>query len=156
MLTYHKITEEEKYLIAEWKYEGDYAIYNMESYEEQKKSGCGFANPKNNFYSFYDEEILIGFINLQEQEKEVFFGIGVNPDYCSEGYGQQIIQSACKLACRMFPGKLLYLEVRTWNVRAIRCYEKSGFHIEGEEFQRITPIGKGVFYRMIKEDKGVE
>ena len=73
MLTYHKITEEEKYLIAEWKYEGDYAIYNMESYEEQKKSGCGFANPKNNFYSFYDEEILIGFINLQEQEKEVFF-----------------------------------------------------------------------------------
>lgn len=37
MITYHKTTEEEKYLITEWKYEGEYAMYNNEPYEEQKK-----------------------------------------------------------------------------------------------------------------------
>ena len=32
MLTYHKTTEEEKYRITAWKYDGDYAIYNSTPY----------------------------------------------------------------------------------------------------------------------------
>lgn len=91
MLTYHKTTEEEKYIITEWKYSGEYAIYNNEPYAEQKKRGSGFANSKNNFYSFYDGTMIIGFINLYKKEAEVFFGIGVNPDCCNKGYGQQMV-----------------------------------------------------------------
>ena len=53
MLTYHKTTEEEKYVITEWKYPGEYAVYDSTPYEEQKKRGFGFANPSNHFYSFY-------------------------------------------------------------------------------------------------------
>ena len=64
MLEYHKMTEEEKYCIARWKYPGEYAIYNSLSYEEQKKRGFGFANPENHLYSFYDGKDLVGFINL--------------------------------------------------------------------------------------------
>lgn len=56
MLTYHQTTENEKYEINDWKYSGDYAIYNNPPYEEQKKTGRGFANPANHFYSFYDNE----------------------------------------------------------------------------------------------------
>ena len=33
MLTYHKTTEEEKYRITAWKYDGDYAIYNSTGQE---------------------------------------------------------------------------------------------------------------------------
>ena len=51
MLEYHKMTEEEKYCIARWKYPGEYAIYNSLSYEEQKKRGFGFANPENHLLS---------------------------------------------------------------------------------------------------------
>lgn len=153
MLTYHKTTEEEKYLIADWKYCGDYVIYNNQPYEEQKKSKSGFANPKNNFYSFYEKTALIGFINLHEEKTEVFFGIGVNPDACNKGYGKQMIQIACEISKSLFGEKPLYLEVRTWNKRAIRCYEKAGFHIEGEDFRKITPVGEGVFYRMVKVTK---
>ena len=54
MLACHPTTEEEKILITEWKYEGEYSVYNAEPYEEQKKKGFGFANPQNHFYSFYD------------------------------------------------------------------------------------------------------
>ena len=57
MLEYHKMTEEEKYCIARWKYPGEYAIYNSLSYEEQKKRGFGFANPENHLYSFYDIKV---------------------------------------------------------------------------------------------------
>lgn len=151
-LTCHPTTEEEKYLITAWNYTGDYAIYNNSPYEEQKKRGFGFANPQNNFYSFYDGTSLVGFVNLSEEENEVFFGIGVNPDYCSHGYGQQMTRIACKLSQTLFPGKPLYLEVRTWNTRAVRCYEKAGFHITGEPISQKTSIGEGLFYRMTREE----
>lgn len=96
MLACHPTTEEEKILITEWKYEGEYSVYNAEPYEEQKKKGFGFANPQNHFYSFYDEKKLIGFINLYEEKTEVFFGIGVKPEECGKGYGSQMTETACK------------------------------------------------------------
>ena len=151
MITYHKTTEEEKYTIAGWKYSGDYAVYNSAPYEEQKKRGIGFANSKNNFYSFYDDAVLIGFINLYEEETEVFFGIGANPDYCGRGYGSIMTRTACAISGSLFPGKPLYLEVRTWNTRAVRCYEKAGFHIVGEPIRQTTSAGEGTFYHMIHD-----
>lgn len=151
MLTYHQTTENEKYEINDWKYSGDYAIYNNPPYEEQKKTGRGFANPANHFYSFYDNEALIGFINLSDEGSEVFFGIGANPDYCSKGYGQQMTQTAWEISQQLFPGKPVYLEVRTWNKRAVRCYEKAGFHIVGDPIHQTTSAGDGVFYHMIRE-----
>ena len=151
MLACHPTTEEEKILITEWKYEGEYSVYNAEPYEEQKKKGFGFANPQNHFYSFYDEKKLIGFINLYEEKTEVFFGIGVKPEECGKGYGSQMTEIACKISRELFPGKPLYLKVRTWNQRAVRCYEKAGFHIVGEPIRQTTSAGEGVFYHMIRE-----
>ena len=126
MLTYHQTTEAEKYRITAWEYEGEYAIYNATPYAEQKKKGFGFANPLNHFYSFYAGEELVGFINLYEEETEVF-------------------------SRRLFPGKPLYLEVRTWNTRAVRCYQKAGFRIVGEPLRQTTSLGEGLFYRMVAQ-----
>lgn len=100
MLTYHQTTEAEKYRITAWEYEGEYAIYNATPYAEQKKKGFGFANPLNHFYSFYAGEELVGFINLYEEETEVFFGIGVAPAHCGKGYGRQMTEIACTLSHR--------------------------------------------------------
>ena len=52
MLTHHRTTEEEKYSITNWKYEGKYSIYNEKPYEEHKRNHYGFANPQNNFFPF--------------------------------------------------------------------------------------------------------
>ena len=71
MLEYHKTTEAEKYTISDWKYEGEYALYNKAPYEEDKRTGRGFANTKSNFFSFVDGEKLVGFTNLVEEGKEV-------------------------------------------------------------------------------------
>ena len=151
MLTYHRTTEDEKYIITNWKYEGEYAIYNDEPYEEQKKKGFGFGNPKNNHFSFYNGDLLVGFINLYDEETEVFFGIGANRVCCGKGYGQQMTKIAREISNELFPGKPMYLEVRTWNERAIKCYEKAGFHIEGEPIKQTTPLGEGVFYHMVTD-----
>ena len=111
----------------------------------------GFCNPKRdkNFFSYYDGEVLVGFTNLLEEESGVFVGIGVSPDLCSKGYGQQILSLVKERSFRLYPGKPLYLEVRCWNRRAVACYQRAGFAIEGQPFEQTTSMGKGSFYRMV-------
>ena len=151
-LTYHIITEDEAREVCSWKYPEEYACYNQPPYEELQQKQAMFCDPvrKNNFYSYYDGGQLIGFTNLSEEEHEVFLGIAVHPDFCNKGYGTSIIETACQISHQLYPGKSLYLVVRTWNKRAIRCYEKAGFVIDGETFELRTYSGIGTFYRMIR------
>lgn len=153
-LSYHPIREDEKQAICEWVYDGEYSIYNLPSYEEMKEKNLGFANPQKekNFYTYFDNNTLVGFTNILEEETEVFIGIGVNPDCCSKGYGQKILEIASQICAQKYPGKPLYLEVRTWNERAVRCYQKVGFVIDGDVIEQETYIGHSTFYRMIKKN----
>ena len=127
MIAYHIMTEDEKEIISDWNYTKDYEIYNMPSYQQQKENCIGFGNPlrDRNFYSYYDGDKLIGFTNILEETGEVFLGIGVAPDMCSCGYGFKIIKIAEDISKELYPEKPIYLEVRTWNQRAINCYKKS-------------------------------
>lgn len=122
-----------------------------------KEKGFAFGNPERdkNFYSFVENGRLIGFVNILEEEKEVFIGIGVDPNCCGHGYGQKILELAAEISRKNTPGKPLYLEVRTWNRRAVCCYEKAGFKIDGDEIRQETSIGEGRFYRMIKENQEI-
>lgn len=152
-LTYHTITEEEAKEVCSWKYPDEYACYNQPPYEELQEKGAMFCDParKSNFRSFYDSEQLIGFTNLAEEANEVYLGIAVHPDYCSQGYGSAIVELTCRISAELYPNKPIYLVVRTWNKRAIRCYEKAGFVIDGNTFEMKTYSGIGTFYRMIRK-----
>lgn len=150
MLHMHLVTESEKYAISDWKYEGEFAIYNDIPYDDAKKAGTGFANPLNSFYSFYDGDTLVGFTNLVEEETEIFVGIGVSPTLCGRGYGREMLLETAAIAAERFPNKPLYLEVRTWNARAVKCYEHAGFRVDGTAFTQTTHIGEGEFYRMVR------
>ena len=45
MLKYHLMDEREKEIISNWKYEGEYGLYNMPPYREQKEQRTAFGNP---------------------------------------------------------------------------------------------------------------
>ena len=49
---------------------------------------------------------LIGFTNLLDEESNVFFGIGVNPEYCNKGMGKSIIKLALDVCRIKYPNKL--------------------------------------------------
>ena len=148
MLTFHNVlTEEEKAQICQWQYHGEYAIYNV------KPNGkTGIYNPENqtNYYAFYDDDVFVGYINLIERNNKFSIGIAVKPQLCGNGYGTQMLKICCEIACSINPVKPLGLQVRSWNRRAIHCYEKTGFVISGDEYELTTPSGKGMFYRMVK------
>lgn len=144
------LTEYEKQEICAWKYDGEYAVYNLPVYEVMKEKKIAFMNPERevDYMAYYYNDIFIGYTNIREKEKGVFIGIGVKPDMCGRGYGQLIMKEACRICKDLYPDKLPYLEVRTWNERAIRCYRKSGFEIVGDPFELELPKEKVRFYRM--------
>lgn len=146
------LTEKDKEEICSWKYDDDYSIYNLPPFKEMKKLQKGFFNPlsEKNYRAFLFDKILVGYINLNEKEKEIFLGIGVHPDFCGKGYGKIILRKACEISKTLYPDKPMYLEVRTWNKRAIACYESAGFKIVGDAFERTTEIGNGLFFRMVR------
>lgn len=152
-LVYKNLSEEAKRQICAWKYDGAYDIYNLPDFEEMQARQTGFMNPRSekNYYGFYEEERLVGFVNILEEKEEVFIGIGVNPELCGKHYGQKMLLKAYEISKKRYPDKPLYLEVRTWNKRAVTCYERAGFSIDGEAYELTTGIGQGTFYRMIKE-----
>ena len=150
-LTYRHPTDADKREICAWRYEGEYAMYDLPPYEEMREMQMGFLNPvkEKNFYVFLDDTGLVGFVNIAEEETEVFIGIGTAPYLCGKGYGHQMLLDAYELSQSLYPQKPLYLEVRCWNERAMKCYQKAGFQIDGEAFEQETHIGAGKFYRMI-------
>lgn len=149
MLKSQQMTREEAIQICDWKYPDEYSIYDMPSYKEMESKGIALANPKNikSYYTFYDGEVLVGFINLLNEGHVMFLGIGVTPKQCNKGYGHQILEQAVNLSRTLYGNKQIYLEVRSWNKRAVKCYEKAGFIIVNT-IQQETYAGKGDFYRM--------
>ena len=151
-LIYRSLSEDDKQQICSWKYEGEYEMYNLPPYDEMREQQIGFCNPKSekNYFAFLDGDVLAGFVNILEEQTEVFIGIGVNPNLCGKHYGRNILQTAYEISKQRYPDKPLYLEVRTWNTRAVKCYQRAGFHIDGEPFELTTGIGTGTFYRMVR------
>ena len=72
-------------------------------------------------------------------------------DLCNKHYGQRMLLITYEISKKLYPNKPLYLEVRTWNIRAVKCYQKAGFRIDGQAYELTTGIGTGTFYRMIRE-----
>ena len=144
-MTHHPLTEAHKREICSWKYPEPYSVYNLPSFDTLKEQQTGFMDPgrEKDYLGFSANDILVGYVNLREKPGGIFVGIGVHPDYCNQGVGRQILQMIPALCS----GQPLYLIVRTWNRRAIRCYQHAGFHIDGEPFEQ---PGRGKFYRMTR------
>ena len=152
-MRHRSLTEDDKQRICCWRYDDEYAIYDLPSYDVMSERKIGFLDPKNekNYFAFLDGDALVGFVKLQEKDTEVFVGVGVDPALCGRHYGRGILEEAYRISKQLYPEKPLYLEVRTWNTRAVKCYESAGFCVDGEPYELTTPVGKGSFYRMVRE-----
>lgn len=150
-----KFTEELAKEITTWTYKGDYDIYNLPSWDEVVKKQISLCKKekRENFIGYLNSENnLIGFVNLLDEGESVFFGIGVKPEYCGIGIGKQIMRMALDECKKKYPRKPIVLEVRSWNERAVKCYESQGFKIVDSK-QQETYLGVGEFFVMKYDEK---
>lgn len=138
--------------ICEWEYSPPYNIYGWMSWEQMEALGVEFGDPllrSEQYVSVVDEQgNLCGFAQLFPMEGVVRLGVGMRPDLCGNGMGQQFMQAIVQAALARYPDREIDLEVLTWNQRAIRAYQKSGFTIT-DTYERRTPTGNKPFYCMV-------
>lgn len=139
-MRYKFINMNEKYAgeIRKWAYEGEYEIYN---YANSKS----LFDPANwyNIYAVLDENddlvAEVTFYNNTSDEvdtsfeaNDMFYGQGMRPDLAGKGYGSELITQALKFGINKYNYKRegIFLDVLSFNLRAIKAYEKCGFKLD--------------------------
>jgi RimJ/RimL family protein N-acetyltransferase len=89
---------------------------------------------------------LLGEISLEVVNwaaRDAFVGLGIGPrDFWGKGYGTEAMQLILQYAFAEINLRRVTLTVFEYNPRAIRSYEKAGFHPEGRQRGVITREGK--------------
>ncbi len=121
--------------ISHWSYEGEYAIYSFDaSPETLDELLCG------EYVACLDEtERLVGYFcfgksaRIPTVEAEPYeegwldIGLGLHPELCGQGRGQDFLQAGMAYAAEHFSCPSLRLTVAAFNQRAIRLYHNCGF-----------------------------
>lgn len=150
--TFHPLTQEQAELIAfKWRYEGDYAFYNMDADEEDLASFLDADERRNTTFAILEANELIGFVTLQfESADTVSIGLGMRPDLTGSGNGNQFLTLILEWIEVTYRPRTIQLAVATFNKRAIRLYESLGF-IPQDTFMQETNGGVYPFLSMTRE-----
>ncbi|MBW3083104.1 GNAT family N-acetyltransferase [Bifidobacterium phasiani] len=87
------LTQEHALEIAdEWKYDGEYAFYDMtadvEDYEEFVDEDL---RNRNDHYEVWENDRLIGFFCVVKEDRSIEIGLGMRPDMCGKGMGRRFV-----------------------------------------------------------------
>lgn len=90
---------------------------------------------------------LIGYGRIFRHEGKTFIGVGLKPSWCGRGYGAPVMTELVRECRKRYPGDPVALEVRSFNERALKCYQKAGFVVKAS-YHKETLIGGDDFYYM--------
>lgn len=131
-ITLGAFTEAHAIEVSTWQYPGIYSVYNLVPWAEIVENHWSLSDEdlrKEQFHTIYLNGEMIGFGRIQKAENRIDLGIGLKPECCGQGLGLPTMRVLVAKAEAMFPGEIISLEVRQFNERAIKCYEKAGFKV---------------------------
>lgn len=148
----HYLTEEYAKQLCTWRYQGEYSVYDFPSWDIAVQQNQGITNSKireADFRSVVDEKgNFIGFFRMSEDEAgKIEIGLGLKPEYCGSGFGKDFVKVITQYALTQRPNCLIYMEVRTFNARAVKCYQACGYSI-ALKHHRVLPWGDDDYFRM--------
>lgn len=129
-----ELTEEHANQLCGWRYEGEYSVYNFAAWETAIEQNWSITDPEareSDFRSVINEKgELIGFFRMSKDEHgKIDIGLGLKPKYCGHGLGKDFVILITQYALKLYPNCCLYMQVRTFNARAVKCYEACGYKI---------------------------
>jgi ribosomal-protein-alanine N-acetyltransferase len=132
---FYKMNNQYAHLILNWHYEKPFDFYDF-SYDEDDYQEW-MEKIKNNdweneYIVFYNKE-FIGFFIFILEENYLEIALGLHPDLTSQGIGQSFVEAGIEYAKSNFKFDFLILNVASFNIRAIKVYQRVGF-IEEEHF----------------------
>lgn len=136
--------------ICGWKYEGEYSVYNFFDWDKLVENDWDFAIKEKreaDFIAILSGEELIAFGRVSENSGKALLGVGLKPDWCGKGFGSAVMEILIEEARKRLPSRIIALEVRSFNTRAICCYQKAGFEVK-DKYRKDTAIGEDEFVYM--------
>lgn len=134
------MSEEDGRRICEWRYPPPYDRYRWPAWDVMEREGREFADASiraAQYLSIYERGGgLAAYVQLFPLDRTTRIGLGLRPDLCGNGLGKEVVRMAVDEARRRRPEAEIDLEVETWNVRAVKAYEKAGFVAEDEYGKR--------------------
>ena len=144
-IDFKPMTPEAARQICSWRYESPYNVYDYITYEEALKTQAIITKPENadNYLCFWNNETLLAYASIILKKEKVFIGIGVAPQFCGQGLGNIYLNKTVCESQNRYPDKEIWVQVRSWNERAIKCYLKNGFvekyrETDSDRFNRST------------------
>ncbi|ATD54335.1 GNAT family N-acetyltransferase [Clostridium chauvoei] len=152
-------TESHAKEICNWKYEEEYHVYNYPEWNKVCQENWAITlkeKREKEFIALIDESNnLCAYIRFQDKNDYILIGLGLKPSLCGAGLGKKLMNIVKSQSNKLYPNKKIILEVRSFNKRAIKCYERAGFKIK-TIYNKNTITGYDEFVKMefIKEIKG--
>ena len=147
--------EKHEAAISLWRYEGEYAFYNMK--EPFRAEHPDQPVDENKFvWLSADGEVLghvsygpDGQIPTEEgysySDSYLDVGLGLRPELCGQGLGTEYVAKCLRFARERYGRSRFRLSVAAFNQRAVKVYQKAGFSIR----QEVTnPFFHNKFYIM--------
>ena len=121
--------------ICSWKYEQPYSVYNYMTYEDALKKQRAIIKAENahKYLCFWNNETLVAYTSIIPKEERVYIGIGIAPQFCGQGLGRLYLNKTITECRKRYPDKEFWVQVRSWNERAIKCYCECGFAVKYSE-----------------------
>lgn len=136
--------------ICTWKYDEEYSVYNLSDWDVVVENGWDLAikdKRESDFVAILSDDELIAYGRLTAIQDKEFIGIGLKPSMCGKGIGGNVMKLLIAECSKRFPDCMIALEVRSFNKRAIRCYENIGFEINSK-YSKDALTGNAEFYLM--------
>ena len=142
------MSDEQARAIAEWKYEGVYAFYDMDAFPEDLDELLDPSKRDGRYHAVLDDEgSLVGFFEFTSEDATIELGLGLRPDLTGRGLGLSFVSACLQFAREQYAPKTLRLKVAAFNMRAIRVYERAGFE-HRRNFLHKTDNGEFDFVEM--------
>jgi len=132
------MTKEYARLISYWKYRNEYSFYdhnesNVDGYMDGTHYACTSNDDTLIGYFCYGKDAQIPTVELNVYDDGYLdVGLGLKPELCGKGNGLSFCKAGLDYAKEQFGTTHFRLSVAAFNLRAVKVYEKAGFHVERE------------------------
>lgn len=136
--------------ICLWRYDGNYSVYNFSDWSEVVKNKWDLAireKRETEYIGITYENEFIAYGRIYNVDKMMFLGIGLKPEFCGKGHGKCLMSIIVNQAILRTSVDNIYVEVRTFNERAKKCYESIDFEVI-DKYWKNTLNGGDNFYLM--------
>jgi len=146
---FRQMTAPDARAIATWHYPVPYDFYDWDRDADDLAELLDPRSWQQWYYAALDTTgALVGFLSLREADGTVEIGLGLRPDLTGNGHGLAFMLACLDYARARYTPVCFRLAVATFNVRAIRVYERAGF-APGRVYQHVTNGGRHEFMEMI-------